>query len=73
MKGTNQMFGEYFQSVLEDLVVTHGWDDPYAAISPQYHCGRWIDMIYNGFNTGATVKTTAAVIHANSTTEPVHV
>lgn len=58
-------FGEYFQAVLQDLLMTHNWDDPYKSISPEFHDGRWIDMIYDGYETGADVKMTAAVIHAN--------
>jgi hypothetical protein len=59
-------FGEYFQSVMSDLVTTHLWDDPYAAISPQYHDGRWIDMILNGYQQKQSAAITAAVINTNN-------
>jgi len=58
-------FGEFFQKVMSELATTHQWDDPYVAITPEYHDGRWIDMILNGFMQKQTVADTASVIHSN--------
>lgn len=58
-------FGSFFQAVLSDLAKTHEWDEPYTAICPTYHDGRWIDMILNGYLTNQTAEDTAAVIDAN--------
>ncbi len=58
-------FGEYFQSVMSNLVSIYEWDDPYHSITPAYHDGRWIDIILNGYLTKQTTEETAALISEN--------